>query len=68
MTLVGEVISKWWPFLMLGVFGLKRRWQTNRCMISKHLWSRLLSNRSCGTLMSYSNPSAQRCFKLNTPI
>ncbi len=58
-----------------GVFDLKHRWaEWSLCDIKvpqewfESIWIRLLFYHSCGTLMSHSYNSAQRCFKSNKPI
>ncbi len=66
----------WCPSPMAsGVFDLKQRcaeWSLCDIKVTRERFEsiriRLLFYRSCGTLMSHSDDSVQRCFKLNTPV
>ncbi len=59
--------------LTLGVFDLKRRcteWSVHDIKVPRERYEQIkpmLSNRSRGTLMSYTDHSVQRRFKSNTP-
>ncbi len=67
--------SRWLLVPTIGVFDLKRccaEWSVYDIKLPREWFESiricLLSYRSRGTLMSYTDHSAQRCFKSNTPI